>query len=126
MFFNDDDDDLGTHLSNVYDTDDDIKVAALFFHLNGEVPNKKQFFRVEAAALEAGLATLLSQSWKPDYTEEEYLKKEGRYKQKHRIWFLQKDIWVRYRNDYDSMAATLYYSGEEAYGPKKQEIGFKK
>lgn len=109
MFFNDEEEDLSNHLSNVYDTDDDMKVAAFFFHLNNEVPNKKQFFRVESAALETGLANLVMERWKPDYSEEEFIKKEGRYKQKTRVWFLQKNIWIRYRNDYESMAATLYY-----------------
>ncbi|GAA4742154.1 AAA family ATPase [Flavisolibacter ginsenosidimutans] len=110
MFFQDDDeDDLSSHLSSVYDTDDDIKVAAYFFHLNGTAPNKKAFFRVEYAALEKELNASFPQRWKDDYTEQEFIKKESRYKQKHRVWFLRQDIWIRYRNDYESMAATLYY-----------------
>lgn len=109
MFFSDEDEELTSHLSNVYDTDDDIKVAAYFFHQNGTVPNKKSYFRVEFAALEKELEALFPERWVPDYTEQEFIKKESKYKQKHRIWFLQKDVWVRYRNDYESMAATLYY-----------------
>lgn len=109
MFFSDDEDELSTHLSNVYDTDDDIKVAAYFFQQNGTAPNKKSFFRVDYAALEKELNAAFPQRWQADYTEQEYLKKETRYKQKIRIWFLQKDVWIRFRNDYESMAATLYY-----------------
>lgn len=109
LFFSDDEDDLTSHLSSVYDTDDDIKVAAYFFHRNGIAPNKKAFFRVEYASLETEVANLFKERWQPDYTEQEFVKKDGRYKQKHRIWFLQKDLWLRYRNDYESMAATLYY-----------------
>lgn len=109
MFFNEEDEDLSSHLSSVYDTDDDIKVAAYFFHQNGTVPNKKSFFRVELTTLEKELNAQFPQRWKDDYTEQEFIKKEAKYKQKHRVWFLQKDLWVRYRNDYESMAATLYY-----------------
>ena len=109
MFFNEEDEDLSSHLSNVYDTDDDIKVAAYFFHQNGTVPNKKSFFRVEYSALEKELIALFPQRWRADYIEEEFIKKEAKYKHKHQVWFLQKDIWIRYRNDYESMAATLYY-----------------
>lgn len=109
MFFNEEEDEMSSHLSSVYDTDDDIKVAAYFFHVNGVVPNKKQFFRIDFTVLDSELATLFPQRWKEDYTEQEFIKKESHYKQKHRVWFLQKDLWIRYRNDYDSMAATLYY-----------------
>ena len=109
MFFTDDEEDLGSHLSGVYDTDDDIKVAAYFFHQNGSAPNKKAFFRVDYTSLEKELASLFPQPWKDDYTEQEFVKKDGKYKQKIRIWFLAKDIWIRFRNDYESMAATLYY-----------------
>src|SRR5829696_2719130 len=109
MFFNEEDEDLSSHLSSVYDTDDDIKVAAYFYHQNGAVPNKKSFFRVEFSALEKELDALFPKRWKDDYTEQEFIKKEAKYKQKHRVWFLQKDIWIRYRNDYESMAATLYF-----------------
>lgn len=109
MFFNHEDEDLSSQLSSVYDTDDDIKVAAYFFHQNGTAPNKKAFFRVDYAALEKELTALFPERWRADYVEQEYLKKEARYRQKHRVWFLQKDVWVRYRNDYESMAATLYY-----------------
>jgi len=109
MFFNDEEEDLSSHLSNVYDTDDDLKVAAYFFHQNGRAPNKKNFYRVDFSALERELNAQLPDRWKEDYCEQEFVKKEGRYKQKHRVWFLQKDVWVRYRNDYESMAATLYY-----------------
>lgn len=108
MFYNDDDD-LASHLSSVYDTDDDIKVAAYFFHCNAAAPNKKLFYRVDFLPLEKELAALFPQRWKDDYTEEEFVKREERYRQKHKIWFLQKDIWIRYRNDYESKAATLYY-----------------
>lgn len=108
MFYNDDED-LSSHLSSVYDTDDDIKVAAYFFHSNAVAPNKKQFYRVDFLPLEKELAALFPQRWKDDYTEEEFVKREERYRQKHKIWFLQKDIWIRYRNDYESRAATLYY-----------------
>ena len=109
MFFNDEEEDISSHLSSVYDTDDDIKVAAYFFHQNGTVPNKKSFFRVEFATLEKELNGLFPQRWKADYCEQEFIKKENKYKHKHRVWFLKKDIWIRYRNDYESMAATLYY-----------------
>lgn len=109
MFYNDEDDDLTSHLSSVYDTDDDIKVAAYFFHQNRTAPNKKAYFRVEFANLEQELDNLFPTRWMNDYNEQEFIKKEAKYKQKHRIWFLQKDLWVRYRNDYESMAATLYY-----------------
>ena len=34
MLHKDDDEDFTSHLSSVYDTDDDIKVAALFFRQN--------------------------------------------------------------------------------------------
>lgn len=108
MFYNDDDD-LASHLSSVYDTDDDIKVAAYFFHVNNTVPNKKQFYRVDFLPLDKELAALFPQRWKDDYTEQEFIKREEKYRQKHKIWFLQKDIWIRYRNDYESKAATLYY-----------------
>ena len=108
MFFHDDDDDLSSHFSGIYDTDDDLKAAAYFFHVNGTAPNKKAFYRIEYTALEKELDALFPTRWKTDYTEQEYLKKEDRYKQKLRIWFLAQDIWIRYRNDYDSMAATLY------------------
>jgi hypothetical protein len=108
MFYNDDDD-LASHLSSVYDTDDDIKVAAYFFHVNNTVPNKKQFYRVDFFPLDKELAALFPQRWKDDYTEQEFVKREEKYRQKHKIWFLQKDIWIRYRNDYESKAATLYY-----------------
>ena len=43
MLYKDEDEDFTSNLSSVYDTDDDIKVAALFFHLNEAAPNKKQF-----------------------------------------------------------------------------------
>ncbi len=109
MFFKDDEEDISSHLSNVYDTDDDIKVAAYFFHHNGVVPNKKNFFRVDFVLLQKELNVLFPQPWQADYTEQEFVKKEGTYKQKSRVWFLEKDIWIRYRNDYESMAATLYY-----------------
>lgn len=109
MFFNNEDEDLSNHLSSVYDTDDDIKVAAYFFHQNGTAPNKKSFFRVDYATLEKELNATFGQRWKDDYTEQEFIKKDAKYKQKHHVWFLQKDIWIRYRNDYESMAATLYY-----------------
>lgn len=109
MFFSNEEEELSSHLSSVYDSDDDIKVAAYFFHQNGAAPNKKNFFRVEFAALESELQVLFPQRWKDDYNEQEFVKKDGRYRQKHRVWFLQKDIWIRYRNDYESMAATLYY-----------------
>lgn len=109
MFYPDDEDDLHSHLSGVYDTDDDIKVAAYFFYVNGTVPNKKGFYRIEYAVLEKELDALFPVRWQSDYTEQEFVKKEGRYKQKHRVWFLAQDIWIRYRNDYDSMVATLYY-----------------
>ncbi|HZH66768.1 MAG TPA: AAA family ATPase [Flavisolibacter sp.] len=109
MFFNEEDEDLSNHLSGVYDTDDDVKVAAYFFHENGTVPNKKAFFRIEFALLEKELNILFPQRWKDDYTEQEFIKKEAKYKQKTRVWFLEKDIWIRYRNDYESMAAMLYY-----------------
>ena len=109
MFFSDEEEALSSHLSSVYDSDDDIKVAAYFFHVNGIAPNKKNFFRVEYTDLEKELQALFPQSWKDDYTEQEYSKKEGRYRPKHHVWFLQKDLWIRYRNDYESMAATLYY-----------------
>jgi len=123
MFFNEEDEDLSSHLSNVYDTDDDIKVAAYFFHQNGTVPNKKSFFRVEYLTLEKELTELFPQRWKEDYTEQEFIKKENKYKQKHRVWFLQKDIWIRYRNDYESMAATLYYlPSAEAEALQKTEL----
>ena len=109
MFFNDEEEELSSHLSSVYDTDDDIKVAAYFFNQNGKVPNKKNFFRVEFSALEKDINALFPKRWRDDYCEEEFIKKEGRYKHKHRVWFLEKEIWIRYRNDYDNMAATMYY-----------------
>lgn len=110
MFFSDEDEELSSHLSNVYDTDDDLKVAAYFFHQNSAVPNKKNFFRVDLLALEKELDALFPQRWKDEYMEQEFIKKESKYKQKNKVWFLQKDIWIRYRNDYESMAATLYYT----------------
>ena len=110
MFYKDDEEEnFNSHLSSVYDTDDDIKVAALFFHVNDSAPNKKQFYRIEFNALNNELASLFPERWKADYTEQEFVKREGRYKQKHKVWFLQKDVWIRYRNDYESMTATLYY-----------------
>ncbi|WP_121353367.1 AAA family ATPase [Flavisolibacter nicotianae] len=109
MFYKDDDEDFTSHLSNVYDTDDDIKAAALFFHLNETAPNKKQYYRIDYQALSRELATLFPHRWRDDYSEQEFIKRESRYKQKNRIWFLQKDVWIRYRNDYESMTATLYY-----------------
>lgn len=109
MFYKDDEEDFSSHLSSVYDTDDDIKVAAFFFHVNDAAPNKKQFYRVEFNALNNELAGLFPQRWKDDYTEQEFIKRDGKYKQKHKVWFLQKDVWIRYRNDYESMTATLYY-----------------
>ncbi|MDQ3278066.1 MAG: AAA family ATPase, partial [Bacteroidota bacterium] len=109
MFYKDDEDDLTSHLSSVYDTDDDIKVAAFFFHVNDTAPNKKLFYRVDFLSLEKEIATLFPRRWKEDYAEQEFVKREGRYRQKHRIWFLQKAVWIRYRNDYESKAATLYY-----------------
>lgn len=109
MFFNNEDEDLSSHLSSVYDTDDDLKVAAYFFHQNGMVPNKKTFYRVDFSVLEKELEVQFPDRWKADYCEQEFVKKDGRYKHKQRVWFLQKDIWIRYRNDYDSMAATLYF-----------------
>lgn len=109
MFYKDDEDDFSSQLSSVYDTDDDVKVAAYFFHVNNAAPNKKLFYRIEFAALNGELEILFPQRWIDDYTEQEFLKKEGTYKQKHKVWFVQKNIWIRYRNDYESMAATLYY-----------------
>ncbi len=109
MFYKDDEEDLTSHLSSVYDTDDDIKVAAFFFHVNNQAPNKKQFYRVDFLPLDKELAALFTQRWKDDYTEQEFIKREEKYRQKHKIWFLQKDVWIRYRNDYESKAATLYY-----------------
>jgi hypothetical protein len=109
MFYKDDDEDFSSHLSNVYDTDDDIKVAAFFFHVNNAAPNKKQFFRIEFPVLNDELEALFPQRWRDDYTEQEFIKREGKYKQKNKVWFLQHDVWIRYRNDYESMAATLYY-----------------
>jgi hypothetical protein len=123
VFFTDEEEDLSSHLSSVYDTDDDIKVAAYFFHQNGTAPNKKAFFRVEFTSLEQELKTLFPDRWKDDYTEQEFIKKDSKYKQKHRIWFLRKDIWIRYRNDYESMAATLYYlSSTDADALQKIEV----
>jgi hypothetical protein len=122
MFYKDDEEDFSSHLSSVYDTDDDIKVAALFFHVNEMAPNKKQYFRIEFNALNTGLASLFSQRWKDDYAEQEYIKREGTYKPKHKVWFLHRDIWVRYRNDYESMTATLYYlSSADAESLQKAE-----
>jgi hypothetical protein len=114
MFFNNEEEDFSNHLSNVYDTDDDIKVAAYFFNENEAVPNKKSFFGVEFLALEKELEAMFPQRWKDNYSEQEFLKKENKYRQKHRIWFLEKNIWIRYRNDYESMAATLYYLSSAA------------
>ena len=84
-------------------------MAAYFFHQNGSAPNKKSFFRVDFSTLEKELSALFPSRWKEDYTEQEFIKREAKYKQKHKVWFLEKDIWIRYRNDYESMAATLYY-----------------
>ena len=123
MLFSDDEEELSSHLSSVYDSDDDIKVAAYFFHVNGTVPNKKNFFRVEYAALQKELHTLFPRPWKDDYTEQEFIKKDSRYRQKHHVWFLQKDLWIRYRNDYESMAASLYYaSSADADTLQKAEL----
>lgn len=109
MMYKDDEEDISSHLSSVYDTDDDLKVAALFFHVNNAAPNKKQYYRIDYNTLNNELADLFPQRWKEDYTEQEFVKREEKYKQKHKVWFLQKDVWIRYRNDYESMAATLYY-----------------
>ncbi len=110
MLFNDDDDeDFSGHLSQVYDNEDDLRVAAYFLRHHGIAPNKKTYYRIELPALEKELDTAFAQRWREDYTEEEFIKKEGKYKQKNRIWFLQKDVWLRYRSEYDHMAATLYY-----------------
>ncbi|HZH37563.1 MAG TPA: AAA family ATPase [Flavisolibacter sp.] len=124
MFYKDDDEDFSSQLSSVYDTDDDVKVAAYFFHVNKVAPNKKLFFRIDYGALNTALNSLFPQRWKEDYTEEEYLKKEGIYKQKHKVWFLHKNIWIRYRNDYESMAATLYYlpAAEQEALKKAEEL----
>lgn len=109
MFYKDEEEDFSSQLSSVYDTDDDIKVAALFFHVNETAPNKKLYYRIEFNALNTELSALFPQRWKEDYSEQEFIKRDSSYKNKHKVWFLQKDVWVRYRNDYESMTATLYY-----------------
>ena len=64
MLYKDEDEDFTSHLSSVYDTDDDIKVAALFFHLNEAAPNKKQFYRIEFNALNNEINDLFPQRWR--------------------------------------------------------------
>lgn len=73
-------------------------------------PTKKLFYRVDYTALNNELESRFPQRWRDDYTEQEFIKRDSKYKQKHKVWFLEKDVWIRYRNDYESMAAVLYYS----------------
>ena len=45
------DDYVEKELSHLYDTDDDLKVAAFFTSVNKAVPNRKFFYRIDPVEL---------------------------------------------------------------------------
>lgn len=105
-----DDDSIDKELSELYDSDDEIKVAAYYTFINKSVPNKKVFYRVDYLPLSEKLTGEFGERFQPDYSEEEFIKKENAYKQRFKVWFLTRDLWVRLRDDYDTPAVTLYYA----------------